>query len=158
MPDIYTIFSIHLECFYTDYFMGKILLLVVVNLLVVYCPATFAQSVSAAELSTVGDRPAGEAHSDLDCTISVPNAFTPNGDGINDNLKIECGCELDQFVFEVYHVSGRYVFSSRNSNVSWDGNFKGEPLPEGFYQWRLTYQRQGVVGRKTRQGQIAIVR
>jgi gliding motility-associated-like protein len=67
--------------------------------------------------------------------ISVPNAFSPNGDGINDtwvitNLSIYPGATVD-----VFNRYGQSVFHSENSNKAWDGTYNGKPLPVGTYYY-----------------------
>ncbi len=64
--------------------------------------------------------------------ISVPSAFTPNGDGRNDILLVKGGpvSELD---FKVYNEWGKIVFSSNNQGDGWDGKYKGVDQPVGTY-------------------------
>ena len=67
--------------------------------------------------------------------ILVPNAFSPNGDGINDtwvitNLSAYPGATLD-----VFNRYGQLVFHSENYNKAWDGTFNGKPLPAATYYY-----------------------
>jgi gliding motility-associated-like protein len=67
--------------------------------------------------------------------ISVPNAFSPNGDGINDtwvitNLSVYPGATVD-----VFNRYGQAVFHSENSSKAWDGTYNGKPLPVGTYYY-----------------------
>jgi gliding motility-associated-like protein len=67
--------------------------------------------------------------------ISVPNAFSPNGDGINDtwvitNLSVYPGATVD-----VFNRYGQPVFHSENSNKAWDGTYNGRLLPVGTYYY-----------------------
>jgi gliding motility-associated-like protein len=67
--------------------------------------------------------------------IVVPNAFSPNGDGINDtwiitNLSIYPGATVD-----VFNRYGQPVFHSENSSKAWDGTYNGKPLPVGTYYY-----------------------
>lgn len=67
--------------------------------------------------------------------ILVPNAFSPNGDGINDtwiitNLSAYPGATVD-----VFNRYGQLVFHSGNDNKAWDGTFNGKPLPMGTYYY-----------------------
>lgn len=64
----------------------------------------------------------------------VPNAFSPNGDGLNDVLRIlSSGYTLRQF--KIYNRRGQEVFSSRDIRLEWDGRFKGSPLGMDTYFW-----------------------
>ncbi|NVN95936.1 MAG: gliding motility-associated C-terminal domain-containing protein [Bacteroidetes bacterium] len=71
--------------------------------------------------------------------IWVPNSFTPNGDGLNDEFKITTSPELKQFYLYVYNRWGELVFESKNSQNGWDGNYKGKQASEGVYIWMLEY-------------------
>ncbi len=67
-------------------------------------------------------------------TIFIPNAFSPNGDGLNDVLHIVV---LDDFSeihsFRIYNRWGELVFSGTDKNQGWDGTFQGEPQEMGTY-------------------------
>lgn len=57
--------------------------------------------------------------------IGVPNAFTPNGDGINDIVRVE-GKGFIEFQFMIFNRWGEKVFESRDQNIGWDGIYKGQ--------------------------------
>lgn len=73
------------------------------------------------------------------CYIAVPNAFTPNRDGLNDYLYPVNAYKANNLEFEVYNRLGQMVFSGRNWTEKWDGTFKGEPEDAGIYVWILKY-------------------
>ncbi len=73
------------------------------------------------------------------CMIKVPNAFTPNGDGLNDELKALNADLATNFSFKVYNRVGQLVFTGTNPLQGWDGKFKGNPADGGTYVWTLTY-------------------
>jgi len=92
------------------------------------------------------------------CSIAVPNAFTPNGDGINDALELRCDCQLSEFSFEVYSRNGNQVYRSRQIRQKWNGTQSGRPVKEGYYNWEITYKASDT-GQYTRlRGNIAIIR
>ncbi|HKK38440.1 MAG TPA: gliding motility-associated C-terminal domain-containing protein, partial [Cryomorphaceae bacterium] len=73
-----------------------------------------------------------------DCTIQVPNIFTPNGDGLNDGWNIG----LDRPLFYdlvIYNRWGRVVFESKDFTQIWDGTHyqTEEPCSEGVYFYIL---------------------
>ena len=55
--------------------------------------------------------------------VYIPNAFSPNGDGINDTWKPEFDdtLKIKDYNLEIYDRSGVQVFRSSNPNVWWDG-------------------------------------
>lgn len=56
--------------------------------------------------------------------VGVPNAFSPNGDGINDVVKVE-GRGIVDLVFRIYNRWGEKVFETHDKNIGWDGIYKG---------------------------------
>ncbi|MEO9099514.1 MAG: gliding motility-associated C-terminal domain-containing protein [Ginsengibacter sp.] len=72
----------------------------------------------------------------------IPNAFTPNHDGLNDTWGIRY---LDLYVkcdVKVFNRFGQLVFHSQGYQQPWDGTFKGEPLPTGVYVYIIDTKRQ----------------
>ncbi|MGB1241058.1 MAG: gliding motility-associated C-terminal domain-containing protein, partial [Chitinophagales bacterium] len=69
--------------------------------------------------------------------IIVPTAFSPNDDGINDQISIllNQGVELVNFV--IYNRSGQPVFSTSDPSISWDGFFKNDKQNIGVYPYYL---------------------
>ena len=71
----------------------------------------------------------------LNCNnIFLAKAFTPNGDGINDQFGISNPYVLEQMVtFEIYDRWGGRMFSTTEPFGKWDGSYKGEPVNPGTY-------------------------
>lgn len=66
----------------------------------------------------------------------IPNIFTPNGDGLNDEFLI--GQLPDEFVFRIYNRWGEEVFLSSEKEKLWKGKNKlGLPVTDGVYFYRL---------------------
>jgi gliding motility-associated-like protein len=70
--------------------------------------------------------------------IYVPNAFTPNGDGINDGWFVVCE-ECTAIEVNIYNRWGERVFSANNLDFIWNGEHKNYPCQEGVYTYTLTY-------------------
>lgn len=64
-----------------------------------------------------------------------PNAFSPNGDGINDTWEVTHLNTYDKSKVEVFDRYGKVVFSSVGYNKAWDGTANGRPLPVGVYYY-----------------------
>jgi gliding motility-associated-like protein len=70
-------------------------------------------------------------------TYYVPNAFTPNGDGLNDVFRpIPVGIVSTE-MFRVFNRYGQLVFETSQWMKGWDGMYKGRPQPVGNYVWVL---------------------
>lgn len=70
--------------------------------------------------------------------ISIPTAFSPNGDGDNETFGPVYNCALD-FRMIIYNRWGNVVFSSTDIDTGWDGNFEGKPVPAGSYTYDAQY-------------------
>ncbi|MDY0344694.1 MAG: gliding motility-associated C-terminal domain-containing protein [Lentimicrobium sp.] len=71
--------------------------------------------------------------------ISVPNAFTPNGDGLNDTFKPIVNEELiSQFHLAIYNQWGQMIFETTNATKGWDG----ENALIGTYNWVIDYKNR----------------
>lgn len=70
------------------------------------------------------------------CSVGVPDAFSPNGDGENDVLYVR-GEGLARIDFKIYNRWGQVVFSTINKNVGWTGKFNGEEQPIEIYGYVL---------------------
>ena len=75
---------------------------------------------------------------------TIPNTFTPNGDGINDNFKIVGAPYVSAFHIWIYDRWGNKVFESTNVDFLWNGTdqFVGEkPFNSGVFSYVIEYQR-----------------
>jgi gliding motility-associated-like protein len=92
------------------------------------------------------------------CPMSVPSAFTPNGDGYNDWFAPVVACALTTYTLRIYNRWGKQVFTSQAIGNAWDGSQGGSPAPEGVYvylvQWQWFYDSR----RWVRSGTVQVLR
>ncbi len=69
--------------------------------------------------------------------LNMPNAFSPNGDGKNDVFRIPPNSLINLKEFSVFDRWGNKVFSTSDSSIGWDGNYKGEPANAGTYVYMI---------------------
>lgn len=69
--------------------------------------------------------------------LFVPDAFTPNGDGINDTWVIETLGAYPGADLKVFNRLGQKVFDNKGKSIWWDGRFKEEPMPSGAYVYLI---------------------
>ena len=83
--------------------------------------------------------------------FDLPNAFTPNGDGKNDVLKLITNAGVTELrSFKIFSRSGNLVFESRDVSRGWDGRYNGNLLPIDIYYWTAVYvDRNNVTNSKT---------
>lgn len=68
--------------------------------------------------------------------LDVPNAFTPNGDGINDKVFVR-GFGITKMTWRIYNRWGQVVFQTNDRKEGWDGKFKGQVQPQEVYHYVL---------------------
>lgn len=68
--------------------------------------------------------------------IYVPNAFSPDGNDLNDQFYVVPRLITD-FDILIYDRWGKLVYQSSDQNFRWDGDFGGQPLPEGVYTYMI---------------------
>lgn len=78
-----------------------------------------------------------EVHIRLIEDFLIPNAFSPNGDGLNDEFKIINFGYLKLGELRIFDRWGQQVFYTKESGKGWDGRIKGEPADTGAYQYYL---------------------
>lgn len=83
--------------------------------------------------------------------IYIPNAFTPNNDGLNDLWNIPALDAYPDFELFVFNRYGELVFKNSQTNKPWDGRFKSDPLPAGSYVYliKLNVNNQQLKGTVT---------
>ncbi len=74
-------------------------------------------------------------------TVIIPNAFSPNGDGINDTWNIKALNSYNDYELSVFNRYGRIVFTTKNYSKPWDGSFNGRALPVGTYYYLIDFKQ-----------------
>jgi gliding motility-associated-like protein len=92
------------------------------------------------------------------CYIAVPNAFTPNGDGINDYLYPLNAYKADNLEFRVFNRYGQLVFETRDWTRKWDGTLGGVPQSTGTYVWMLRYTERDTGKQVFQKGTTVLIR
>src|ERR1700712_4837190 len=67
--------------------------------------------------------------------LFIPNAFTPNNDGLNDTWAIETLEAYPNAGVKVFNRYGQLVFDNHGTHKAWDGKYKGQPLSTGVYTY-----------------------
>lgn len=89
--------------------------------------------------------------------VFIPNAFTPNGDGINDRFRIMPFDNYEVKQFLIYNRWGTIVYKATALDKGWDGNYRGAPQQPGTYIFHLELQNTN--GRRiVKEGTIFLLR
>ncbi len=91
------------------------------------------------------------------CSMYIPNAFTPDGDGINELFFAVSDCEPVYFSFELFDRWGDSCFSSSDINKPWIGGVNQFFAIDGIYHYLMSYSFDGIV-QNQRTGHVLIVR
>lgn len=96
---------------------------------------------------------------DYDCNFFFPTAFTPNGDGQND-MFLPYMEDVIEFNMKIFTRWGELIFESNDKTKGWDGSYKGEPLQDGVYVWKifLKIDESGEVYNHSTGGNVTLLR
>lgn len=99
---------------------------------------------------------------DCPCMVYVPAAFSPDGDMLNENLRIEASCPVSDVHLEIFDRWGGQIHESFSLDTRWNGGVAGYYVDAGVYHYRLTY-KWGEAGSTTgvpelSQGTIMVIR
>ena len=92
--------------------------------------------------TTTGCKILDEYHLDVseDVVVNVPNAFTPNGDNLNDYFKIEYGAGVKTLLtYTVFNRFGKIVFQTNDLSKGWDGKCNGFDQEMDAYTYLIEY-------------------
>jgi len=76
------------------------------------------------------------------CELTFPNAFTPDGDGVNDKFQpyVVCDEAIRNYRMVIYDRWGETVFETYLFNDYWDGNINGYPMPSDVLVYLVEYE------------------
>jgi gliding motility-associated-like protein len=91
--------------------------------------------------------------------IFVPNAFTPDGDEFNEEfIPVVSGFEAGTFELFIFNRWGELIFESSDPNNGWNGSFKGSPVKEDVYVWKIRVKDQISSEKKEFTGHVTLLR
>ncbi len=87
-------------------------------------------------------------------SLTITNAFTPNGDGANDTWGVNDLRFYQGVRISVYDRGGSRLFYTENPDVRWDGTFNGKEMPVASYFWTIEIGETG----EMRRGMLNLIR
>jgi gliding motility-associated-like protein len=94
-------------------------------------------------------------------TIFIPNAFSPDGNELNQYFQIE-GNKIDpsDFALQIFNRWGELIFESKNIEIGWTGYYgpNNASAPSGVYTYQVRYRFDGMQDSKTIQGHFSLLR
>jgi gliding motility-associated-like protein len=91
------------------------------------------------------------------CNFNLPNAFSPNGDGLNDVLLPVYHGQLDKYSFNIFNRFGQRVFSSSQLKEGWDGRINGQAADVGVYFYTCNFYCP-LRGNINKKGDVSLIR
>jgi gliding motility-associated-like protein len=93
-----------------------------------------------------------------ECTLIIPNVFSPNGDGINDIFKPNIDCVPSYYHMTIFDRNGHLIFTSNNISDYWNGTYQNTPVPIGTYYYILKVKGVSDPVIKEKSGSITLLR
>ncbi len=91
--------------------------------------------------------------------VFVPNAFTPDGDPHNEEfVPVTAGIKEDTYEFYVFNKWGQLIFFSETPGEAWDGTYKGLPVEQDIYIWKVEVKAAADNGHHELTGHVSLLR
>ncbi len=93
--------------------------------------------------------------------VFIPNAFSPNSDGVNDIFQIifpNSTFNIQHSTLSIFNRWGEEIFQSEDISQGWDGKKDGKDCPGGVYVYKIAYSVDGIIGNQERVGTVMLVR
>ncbi len=94
---------------------------------------------------------------DCPCALLLPNAFTPNGDGRNDNFRPLHACDIEQYTMRIFNRYGEIIYLSKDPLQAWNGRKSGKPVPNGAYVWTVDYIKTSNQQAVSKKGSVLVL-
>ena len=91
----------------------------------------------------------------------MPNAFTPDGDGLNDVfLPVTNRTTLSPYLLQIYNRWGTLIFTSMDPLIGWDGTYNNTPCETGTYSFLLKYSKEATISSPifVKRGHVTLLR
>ncbi|HWV65822.1 gliding motility-associated C-terminal domain-containing protein, partial [Chitinophaga sp.] len=89
---------------------------------------------------------------------TLPNAFSPNGDGRNDVFRPVVRGQMFEYELRIFNRWGELIFMSSDNHKGWDGKYKGVPVDVGTYVWWLSYKKVAGGSSNVLKGEVTVIR
>ena len=75
----------------------------------------------------------------IPAVVALPNAFSPNGDGLNDVFRANIAGKIGDFQLAIFNRYGQRVFYSNDHEIGWNGKSNGIDCPIEIYVWEISF-------------------
>jgi len=91
------------------------------------------------------------------CVLSMPNAFSPNSDGLNDVFR-PVGKHFNIESFQIFNRWGQLIYTGYNQSSGWNGSYKGKVQDAGTYFYEIRYRCTSANETWSKKGDVTLVR
>ena len=95
------------------------------------------------------------------CTFEVPNAFSPNGDSVNDGFApVTSDCEISNYRLRIFNRWGDLVFETADPSMAWDGKDGGKSASSDVFVYQMVYEvktETGTIERRKESGDLTLL-
>jgi len=91
------------------------------------------------------------------CELTLPNAFTPNNDGLNDSFRPLHPCNMSEFLLRIFDRYGTLVYQTNDFGHGWNGTYNGMPADNGTFVWMASYRNTDTKTMQFRKGFVVVV-
>jgi gliding motility-associated-like protein len=92
-------------------------------------------------------------------SIYVPNAFTPDGDGINDFFfPVISGSGNSDYTFFIFNRWGELIYEAWDVGSAWDGTYKGLASQNGIYIWKIDIKSENSMQKESLIGHVMLLK
>ncbi len=92
-----------------------------------------------------------------ECTLYIPDAFSPNNDNINDTFLPTVSCVPETYVFSIFNRWGQLIYLSKEVEKPWDGKSSGIDAQDGIYIYQINYKFPGEQA-KSKRGTVVLIK
>ncbi len=103
-------------------------------------PGNYDITLKAVADGGCSDSTGGKVKVIENCSIYVPSAFSPDGDGKNDIFRPVMFGQVKIRRFSIYERNGILLYSTRTTGAGWDGSYRGKKIPASVLVWLLEYE------------------
>ncbi len=97
---------------------------------------------------------------ETDTFFAIPNVFTPNQDGTNDEFRPLLRTQVKQFSMSIHSRWGKELFKTHDPKTGWDGRFQNEDSPSDVYAFRIemVFEACGQEVTIVKRGEVSLIR
>lgn len=124
-------------------------------------PGIYALEISTACQSRVQQFELVETVENEPSEVYIPNIFSPNGDGLNEEFIVQSGVELLDLDVQIYDRWGNLMFVSNDIQEGWDGTFRNSNVPINSYVYVVEYSTEScdaAIHKKLITGSVSLMR